>query len=135
MIKYPVLTRLLSRRPRPTSLPKLAHSRMSSSTTTSTEPTASIPTTATEAQKAPLTIEAPPTDSPATQIRVDGEAVKLDALGPMVINVDGTISRINNWHGMTEHEQATTKRLLIRRNEMRRKVLLEKGGKGSTVLD
>merc|ERR1712087_569500 len=43
---------------------------------------------------------------------VDGNPVQLDKLGPVVVNVDGSISRINNWHEMTEMEQKNTLRLI-----------------------
>jgi len=130
MYRYLPLARHISKRPT-TTYPSL---RMSSTTTDNSQVASS---TETKSQQAPLAIEGPSTDSDrTTQITVDGEAVKLDAMGPMVINADGTISRINNWHEMTEHEQATTKRLLVKRNEMRRKILLEKGVvAGQTISD
>eukprot|EP00435_Cladocopium_sp_Y103_P038402 s1804_g10.t1 len=50
---------------------------------------------------------------------VDGNPVKLDKLGPLVINTDGSIARINNWHEMTELEQQNTLRVLGKRNKQR----------------
>ena len=41
----------------------------------------------------------------------------------MVLNVNGTISRITNWALLSPQEQATTFRLIAKRNEERRKVL------------
>jgi hypothetical protein len=32
------------------------------------------------------------------QLTVGGDSLKLDALGPIILNSDGTISRITNWH-------------------------------------
>lgn len=58
---------------------------------------------------------------------VSGEPVKLDHLGPMVINTDGTVSRITNWHDMSEREQDTTLRVIVKRNKKRRKALEEAG--------
>eukprot|EP00439_Symbiodinium_sp_Y106_P013295 s7788_g1.t3 len=52
-------------------------------------------------------------------IVVDGNPVKMDRLGPLVINTDGSIARINKWHEMTEHEQTNTLRVLGKRNKMR----------------
>ncbi|KAG6864796.1 hypothetical protein C0991_007052, partial [Blastosporella zonata] len=54
---------------------------------------------------------APPSED-AIKIEVDSESakVKLDALGPMVVNSDGTLSRIANWAQLTEPEQARTLR-------------------------
>ncbi|KAH8595989.1 hypothetical protein B0O99DRAFT_622003 [Bisporella sp. PMI_857] len=106
----------------------LAHFNMSSSTAYSAHINETEENRESSNDKAPLAIEAPPPASEQTnEIKVDGDAVKLDVLGPMVINTDGTISRVNNWHQMTEHEQASTRRLLVKRNEARRKALLEKG--------
>ena len=34
----------------------------------------------------------------------------LDALGPIVVNKDGSLARISNWGKMTEQEQEATKR-------------------------
>lgn len=52
-------------------------------------------------------------------LEVDGKAVALDNLGPMVVGRDGTISRISNWGEMTEHERRTTLRILCKRNQVR----------------
>eukprot|EP01039_Chlorochromonas_danica_P010612 gene10612-11759_t len=48
------------------------------------------------------------------------EPVQLDALGPVIINSDGTVSRIANWHTLTEEEQKKTFRLISKRNQARR---------------
>ncbi|CAJ1351157.1 unnamed protein product [Effrenium voratum] len=45
---------------------------------------------------------------------VDGNPVKVDKLGPLVINTDGSIARINNWHEMAEIEKQNTLRVLGR---------------------
>ena len=52
-------------------------------------------------------------------ITVNGDPVKIDALGPVVVNSDGTISRIANWHSMTEPEQQRTLRVIGKRNRSR----------------
>ncbi|KAF9444949.1 hypothetical protein P691DRAFT_619346, partial [Macrolepiota fuliginosa MF-IS2] len=53
-----------------------------------------------------------------TQIVVDGTAVELvDELGPMVVNTDGTLSRIANWPEMTPDERARIVRVLGKRNK------------------
>jgi len=49
----------------------------------------------------------------------DGKSVKLDELGPMVVNTDGTLSRIANWKEMTDMERERTLRLLSARNKLR----------------
>ncbi|KAK3392287.1 hypothetical protein B0T20DRAFT_52302 [Sordaria brevicollis] len=52
-------------------------------------------------------------------VTVNGQAVALDNLGPMVVHKDGTISRIANWGEMTELERQTTLRVLGKRNQLR----------------
>jgi hypothetical protein len=64
-----------------------------------------------------------------------GDVVKLDALGPMIINTDGvrspssiirnvpltspqTLSRIQNWHELTEFEQERTVRVLVKKRNV-----------------
>lgn len=54
----------------------------------------------------------------------NGDAsVKLDHLGPMVVNVDGTLSRISNWEHMAEIEKKATLRIIGKRNKERLEVL------------
>lgn len=53
------------------------------------------------------------------QVSVDGAATALDELGPVIVNRDGTLARIANWHQMTEEEQKTTKRLIGAQNAKR----------------
>ncbi|KAF8797658.1 hypothetical protein BYT27DRAFT_7030209, partial [Phlegmacium glaucopus] len=48
-----------------------------------------------------------------------GKSIKLDELGPMVVNTDGTLSRIANWTQMTDMERERTLRLLSARNKLR----------------
>ncbi|KAJ5714982.1 uncharacterized protein N7483_012163 [Penicillium malachiteum] len=52
-----------------------------------------------------------------------GSTVTLDHLGPMVVNVDGTLSRISNWEQMTEIERKNTMRVLGKRNKQRLEAL------------
>ena len=58
-------------------------------------------------------------DGVATTIEVDGECVKLDKLGPMIVNTDGTLSRIANWSALTEVERDRSLRLIAKRNKQR----------------
>ena len=51
------------------------------------------------------------------------EGGALLSLGPAVVNKDGTLSRITNWHTMTAEEQDTALRLVARRNAARRAAL------------
>ncbi|KIW65734.1 hypothetical protein PV04_07960 [Phialophora macrospora] len=75
----------------------------------------------TSSTSAPLFLPAPSDVSTSTSI---SQTVKLDALGPMVINSDGTLSRIHNWAEMTEAERERTLRILGKRNQLRRENIL-----------
>ncbi|KAK3948949.1 hypothetical protein QBC32DRAFT_46065 [Pseudoneurospora amorphoporcata] len=77
---------------------------------------------------APLPLPSPETATPISPsdqqqgpkiVTVNGQAVALDNLGPMVVHKDGTISRIANWHEMTDLERETTLRVLGKRNQLR----------------
>ncbi|KAK1245233.1 hypothetical protein MKX08_004862 [Trichoderma sp. CBMAI-0020] len=57
-----------------------------------------------------------------------GTTVKLDALGPLVVNVDGTMSRISNWDKMAEIERQNTLRIIGKRNQQRLAALREARG-------
>ncbi|KAJ5757898.1 uncharacterized protein N7511_006592 [Penicillium nucicola] len=48
-----------------------------------------------------------------------GTEMKLDHLGPMVVNTDGTLSQIGNWQQMSEIEQKNTLRIISKRNKSR----------------
>jgi len=59
-------------------------------------------------------------DAPVRTIDLSsGASVALDALGPVVVNEDGTLARIGNWSQMTPQEQATTQRRISARNNER----------------
>ncbi|KAJ4254845.1 hypothetical protein NW762_009643 [Fusarium torreyae] len=85
--------------------------------------------------KNPLPLPAPDQDTAAasssnrgddvTALRV-GESVRLDALGPLIVNTDGTMGRVGNWTGMTENEKQQTLKLLARRNKQRLEALRAK---------
>lgn len=49
----------------------------------------------------------------------EGSTVRLAELGPLVVNVDGTVARITNWKEMTAAERETTVRMVGRRNKQR----------------
>merc|ERR1711871_811934 len=51
------------------------------------------------------------------------DTFKLDELGPIIINSDGSMSRIPNWATMDDNEKATAQRLIAKRNERRKKEL------------
>lgn len=61
-----------------------------------------------------------------------GEAtVKMDGMGPLVVNQDGSLSRIENWAQMTEFEQKNTMRVIGKRNQARREALGMKDDDGA----
>ena len=49
----------------------------------------------------------------------DSSALRLTALGPIIINSDGTTSRIANYASMTPEEQQNTLRMIGLRNKKR----------------
>eukprot|EP00912_Choanoflagellata_sp_UC4_P000771 UC4_evm1s485 len=51
---------------------------------------------------------------------VGGEAVHIDSLGPIIINTDGTVSRITNWMEMSDIEKNRALRMVSKRNKKRR---------------
>ena len=65
---------------------------------------------------APLGLPAP---SDASSSDEANNVIKLDHLGPMIVNSDGTISRIANWQNMSDIEQQRSLRLLAKRNKVR----------------
>lgn len=94
-------------------------SRPSSASTGSSEDSSS-PQKAAKGQALP----APPEKhEPVVPIDVGGPGVKLDYLGPLVVNKDGTTGRVANWAEMTEGERETTLKLLTRRNKQRLEAL------------
>ncbi|EDU44155.1 conserved hypothetical protein [Pyrenophora tritici-repentis Pt-1C-BFP] len=113
---------------------------MSTSTSTSTSTAKSPAETPQQNPPSPSSSQTPlplpplPTDLDPTTITttlpVGGDAVKLDKLGPLVVNKDGTLSRIANWEQMADIERANTLRILCKRNMLRREDLERKGRAG-----
>ncbi|KAI0162405.1 hypothetical protein BJ166DRAFT_267184 [Pestalotiopsis sp. NC0098] len=64
-------------------------------------------------------------DGKTISLDVGGEGVRLDHMGPLVVNTDGTMSRISNWAEMSEIERDNTLRILGKRNQQRLKKLRE----------
>ena len=65
----------------------------------------------------------PNSDIPSIKL---GETIKFEEMGPIIINMDGTTRRIENWNEMSKQEQAVSWRRIAKRNEERRKLLMEK---------
>ena len=55
---------------------------------------------------------------PTRQLRF-GEKVALDDLGPIIVNEDCTMRRIENWREMTERERRGTQKRIAERNALR----------------
>ncbi|KAJ5665644.1 uncharacterized protein N7477_008092 [Penicillium maclennaniae] len=74
-----------------------------------------------EAQQPQERLALPPSDSSGQKLDLSegGSSVTLDHLGPMVVNVDGTLSRISNWDQMAEIERKNTLRVISKRNKQR----------------
>lgn len=51
------------------------------------------------------------TDGSSSTLEVGGAALRLDHLGPLVVNEDGTLSRIANWEKMADIERENTLRI------------------------
>lgn len=64
----------------------------------------------------------PDKDIPTVRL---GETIKFDEFGPIIINLDGTTKRIDNWKQLSEREKEVTWRRISKRNEERRRVLNE----------
>ncbi|CAE6468303.1 unnamed protein product [Rhizoctonia solani] len=77
----------------------------------------------------PLALPAPDesstSDPSVTTLEVGGKSISFDKLGPMVVNSDGTLSRIANWQEMTAAEQNNTIRVLSKRNQLRTSIFAQ----------
>jgi hypothetical protein len=64
-------------------------------------------------------------DSNLPRIKL-GETIQFEEMGPVIINTDGTTRAIANWDELSEREKEVTWKRISKRNEERRKILLEK---------
>ncbi|TBU21484.1 hypothetical protein BD311DRAFT_772042 [Dichomitus squalens] len=68
----------------------------------------------------PLALPAPSDAEDVEHITLDGtRTFTFNKLGPVVVNSDGTLSRIANWEQMAPIERETTLRVLVARNKVR----------------
>ena len=106
---------------RPAIYRSMASSRSSpgKSNAVDASPTPQAEVTSQQSKGAPLPLPEPGKDDGTVQLDVGGEGVKLDHLGPLVVNQDGTMSRISNWAEMSEIERQNTLRILGKRNKLR----------------
>ncbi|KAM3553073.1 hypothetical protein MY1884_006869 [Beauveria asiatica] len=105
-------------RPFPMSSSRAASSSSSSSSSSSKDGAADHPQHP-QGLPAPGDAAAAGSDPITLDVSGEGSTVKLAALGPLVVNVDGTVARIANWKEMTAVERETTVRMVGRRNEKR----------------
>lgn len=84
----------------------------------------------TDAPKQPLALPASSSDTTKLDMSNGNTTVSLDHLGPMVVNVDGTMSRISNWDKMAEIEKKATIRIIGKRNKARLEALKQAKGEG-----
>jgi hypothetical protein len=54
-----------------------------------------------------------------------GETIRLEEMGPIILNTDGSMRRIENWDTLTEKEKEVSWRRISKRNEERRQKLLQ----------
>lgn len=54
------------------------------------------------------------------KVRVNGDKVNMgDEMGPIIVNTDGTVRRISNWHTLIPREKEATLRRITARNRER----------------
>lgn len=63
-----------------------------------------------------------------------GEMVVMEALGPVIVNIDGTLARISNWNEMMVVEQAVARRRVAKRNIERLRAFRERGELGEGLV-
>jgi len=70
-------------------------------------------------------LQLPPAVDDPTIPRIQlGETIRFEEMGPVILQMDGSMRRIANWDEMTEQEQKVTWRRISKRNEERRQLLL-----------
>ncbi len=114
-------------------VPALRSFTMTNTTYSNTNTESETPSTSNQTEpdtpKKPLALpEAPHNSSTQLDMSSGSASVSLDHLGPMVVNVDGTMSRISNWAEMADIEKENTVRIISARNKMRLGALRAKEG-------
>lgn len=66
-----------------------------------------------------LALPEPTSIGTSDQLELNGPALKLDKLGPIIVNSDGTTQRINNWQELSKQEQDSAWRIIAKRNKER----------------
>lgn len=104
---------------RPLTMSSTTYSSNSSAPAEQRQQQQSETTSNNDAPKAPLALPEAPANATQLDMSTGGTTVSLDHLGPMVVNVDGTMSRIANWDKMAEIEKKNTLRIIGKRNKDR----------------
>ena len=69
----------------------------------------------------------PPIDEdPSEKTMKLGEKISMEHLGPIIINTDGSLRRIDNWDKLSKEEQDRSFRLIAARNKKRIEILKQK---------
>ncbi|RHY81186.1 hypothetical protein DYB31_008748 [Aphanomyces astaci] len=61
--------------------------------------------------------------SAVPNVTVGGTSVALEHLGPIVVQLDGSLMRITDWATKTDHEKETISRVISKRNKTRLEAL------------
>lgn len=139
IIARPSASRLSVRRqPRLLALPPAATMRSNSSSSSSAQSPQQPPVSNKDRQPSEQestsardrALPAPGEGEGVTTLDVSGggTTVKLGALGPLVVNQDGSMSRISNWGDMTDIERENTLRIVGKRNQLRLAALRQSQG-------
>lgn len=136
------LPRLLSQsqalsaiRPSSSHSSRIVQSLYSTAAATATQPTSTPSKAATghEAESNHLGLPAPSKGPSSSEQHADADqSIRFDALGPIVVNKDGTMSRITNWDKMAPIERENTLRILGKRNKDRMAALKDKAEQGAS---
>jgi hypothetical protein len=96
-------------------------------------PSASEPSHPTLVNQEDIYLLPPPGGDKTQKLDVgSGTSVAMDHLGPVVVNTDGTLSRISNWASMSPSEQALTAKRIAARNQDRLAKLSAEMGSNSS---
>ncbi|EPQ30940.1 uncharacterized protein PFL1_01838 [Pseudozyma flocculosa PF-1] len=105
---------------------------MSSAPPSNATPEQPVPASSAHQASAPLGLpapsDAPPSSTPGEEPQT---SFKLDHLGPVIVNTDGTMSRISGWTDMTDVEKQRSLRLLAKRNNARMQALRDADAEGA----
>ena len=76
----------------------------------------------------PLHLPLPPSseDRRALDVSGEGSRTRLEELGPMVVQPDGSLGRIGNWSDFTQEQRETIAGVITKRNRARLRALQDK---------